>query len=93
MGFAATTILPGFVYTPMVKAMYDTPGVSERRAEVVPSRRIGKPDDIAQAALFLASPRADYVNGAELLVDGGFTNNVMSLIPRAGYEKSDSVKS
>lgn len=89
MGVRSNAVLPGLVYTPMVKAMYDTPGVSERRAAAVPSRRIGRPDDIAQAVLFLASPRASYINGAELLVDGGFTNNVMSLIPRTGYEKAD----
>ena len=89
MGVRSNAVLPGLVYTPMVKAMYDTPGISERRAAAVPSGRIGRPDDIAQAVLFLASPRASYINGAELLVDGGFTNNVMSLIPRTGYEKAD----
>lgn len=90
MGIRSNAVLPGFVYTPMVKAMYDTPGVSERRAAAVPVGRIGTPDDIAQAVVFLASPRAAYVNGAEILVDGGLTNNVMSLIPRTGYEKQDS---
>ena len=93
MGVRSNAVLPGLVYTPMVKAMYDLPGMSERRAAVVPSRRIGRPHDVAQAVLFLASPRASYVNGAELLVDGGFTNNVMSLIPRTGYEKSDGGRS
>lgn len=81
-GVRSNAVLPGLIYTPMVKAMYDRPGVSERRAAAVPLRRVGAPADIAEAVLFLASPRSSYVNGAEILVDGGFTNNVMSLIPR-----------
>lgn len=89
MGIRSNAVLPGFIYTPMVKAMYDTPGVSESRAAAVPSGRIGTPDDVAQAVVFLASPRASYINGGEVLVDGGLTNNVMSLIPRTGYEKKD----
>jgi NAD(P)-dependent dehydrogenase (short-subunit alcohol dehydrogenase family) len=89
MGIRSNAVLPGFIYTPMVKTMYDTPGVSEKRAAAVPLRRIGTPGDIAQTVVFLASPRAAYVNGAELLVDGGLTNNVMSLIPRTGYERQD----
>lgn len=89
MGVRSNAVLPGFIYTPMVKAMYDTPGVSEKRAQAVPLGRIGTPDDVAQAVVFLASPRAAYVSGAEILVDGGLTNNVMSLVPRTGYEKND----
>ena len=38
----------------------------------IPSRRIGVPNDIAQAAVFLCSPMGDYVNGTCLTVDGGF---------------------
>jgi NAD(P)-dependent dehydrogenase (short-subunit alcohol dehydrogenase family) len=52
---------------------------------LVPSRRIGEPDDIAQAALFLASDRASYVNGAEILVDGGLNTMLMEMVPRPGY--------
>jgi NAD(P)-dependent dehydrogenase (short-subunit alcohol dehydrogenase family) len=89
MGVRSNAVLPGFIYTPMVKTMYDTPGVSERRAAIVPSGRIGTPDDVAKVVAFLASPQAAYVNGAEVLVDGGVTNNVMSLVPRTGYEKKD----
>jgi len=88
-GVRSNAVHPGLIYTPLSQSAYDRPGVMERRAEAVPSGRIGRPEDIAQAVLFLASPRASYVNGAEIVVDGGFTRNLMSFIPRAGYERSD----
>ncbi|MNH26441.1 7-alpha-hydroxysteroid dehydrogenase [compost metagenome] len=50
------------------------------------NRRIGEPQDIAEAVLFLASQRADYINGAELTVDGGLESMPMALIPRPGFE-------
>lgn len=46
-----------------------------RWAEEIPLRRIGSPDDIASAVLFLASPRANYITGTALSVDGGLTRN------------------
>lgn len=42
-------------------------------SSLVPYKRIGEPDDIAQAAVWLASDAADYVTGATLFVDGGMT--------------------
>ena len=61
------------------------PGIKERREAMVPGRRIGTPEDIADAALFLASPRASYVNGAEILVDGGLGTVLMEQTPRPGF--------
>ncbi|MDT4920319.1 MAG: hypothetical protein QOI15_1221 [Pseudonocardiales bacterium] len=65
----ANVIAPGFVETDMTAAMTDT-----RRAEVlggVPLRRYGTPEEIAGAALYLASDAAAYVTGTVLAVDGG----------------------
>ena len=73
------------VITPMSQAFYDTPGVIERRAAVVPMRRVGMPQDMADAILFLASDRASYVNGDEIMVDGGYANMLMNLVPRPGF--------
>ena len=53
----------------MSQSFYDTPGVTERRTAVVPTRRIGMPQDIADAILFLASDRSSYVNGDEITVE------------------------
>lgn len=84
-GIRSNCINPGMIRTPLSQAFYEQPGAAEARAAMIPSRRIGQPQDIAEAALFLASPRADYINGDEITVDGGFTRNIMSFIPRAGY--------
>ena len=85
-GIRSNVVSPGMVITPMSQSFYDTPGVTERRAAVVPSRRIGMPRDIADAILFLASDRASYVNGEEITVDGGYANMLMNLVPRPGFE-------
>jgi NAD(P)-dependent dehydrogenase (short-subunit alcohol dehydrogenase family) len=74
------------VITPMSQAFYDTAGVTERRSAVVPMRRVGMPQDMADAILFLASDRASYVNGDEITVDGGYANMLMNLVPRPGFE-------
>jgi NAD(P)-dependent dehydrogenase (short-subunit alcohol dehydrogenase family) len=59
------------------------------RAAAVPAGRIGTPEDMAQVVLFLASDRADFVNGQEIIVDGGFEHMLMSLVPRPGYERGN----
>jgi NAD(P)-dependent dehydrogenase (short-subunit alcohol dehydrogenase family) len=74
------------VITPMSQSFYDTPGVTERRSAVVPLRRVGMPQDIADAIVYLASDRSSYVNGDEITVDGGYANMLMSLVPRPGFE-------
>jgi NAD(P)-dependent dehydrogenase (short-subunit alcohol dehydrogenase family) len=85
-GIRSNVVSPGMVITPMSQSFYDTPGVTERRSAVIPSRRIGMPQDMADAILFLASDRASYVNGEEIIVDGGYANMLMNLVPRPGFE-------
>jgi NAD(P)-dependent dehydrogenase (short-subunit alcohol dehydrogenase family) len=85
-GIRSNVVSPGLVVTPMSQSFYDTPGVTERRTAVVPARRIGMPQDMADAILYLASDRASYVNGDEIIVDGGFVNMLMNLVPRPGFE-------
>lgn len=84
-GIRSNIVSPGLIRTPMSEAFYQAPGVAERRAGMVPRRRIGAPQDIADAVLFLASERAGYVNGAEILVDGGLDQVMMELVPRPGF--------
>jgi NAD(P)-dependent dehydrogenase (short-subunit alcohol dehydrogenase family) len=85
-GVRSNVVSPGMVITPMSQAFYDTPGVTERRSAVTPMRRVGMPQDIADAVTFLASDRASYVNGDEIVVDGGFTRTIMNLVPRPGHD-------
>lgn len=85
-GVRSNVVSPGLVRTALSEAFYQAPGVLEKRNAVVPSRRVGQPSDIARAVVFLASPKADYVNGQELLVDGGMAQTLMGFIPRPGFE-------
>ena len=66
-------IAPGAIRTPINKAAWDTDEAYTQLMTLVPYKRIGEPDDIAQAAVWLASDASDYVTGATLFVDGGMT--------------------
>jgi 3-oxoacyl-[acyl-carrier protein] reductase len=71
MGIRANSIAPGPMLTPGAQRWLDTmPDRGAGYAKQVPSGRLGTPEDIAAAALFLASDEADYINGAMLSVDG-----------------------
>jgi glucose 1-dehydrogenase len=84
-GVRSNVVSPGLIRTPLSEAFYQAPGVTERRAAMVPSRRIGTPQDIADVVLYLASDRAAYVNGADVAVDGGFAAVLMDAVPRPGF--------
>jgi len=85
-GVRSNVVSPGMIRTPMTEAIYAAPGVHETRRNLVPRRRIGTPEDIADAVVFLASDRADYITGEEIVVDGGLTRTIMDVIPRPGFE-------
>ncbi len=67
------SIAPGAIRTPINTAAWNTEAAYAALMTLVPYKRIGEPDDIAQAAVWLASDSADYVTGATLFVDGGMT--------------------
>ena len=85
-GVRSNTVSPGLVRTPMTEAYYQAPGVAERRDAAIPLRRVARADDIADVVVFLASDRARYITGADIVVDGGFTQTLMGTIPRPGYD-------
>jgi NAD(P)-dependent dehydrogenase (short-subunit alcohol dehydrogenase family) len=73
-GISVNAIAPGATDTPLNKHAY-TPSVRATYEARIPAGRIASPEEIADAAVFLASDAARYVTGHELLVDGGLTLN------------------
>jgi glucose 1-dehydrogenase len=66
-------IAPGAIRTNINKAVWETPQAYAKLMTLIPYQRIGEPEDVARAAVWLASDDADYVVGATLFVDGGMT--------------------
>jgi len=72
----SNVILPGFIDTPILKAYGEGETLKAIKADLatrIPRKRLGRPEEIADAVLFLSSPFAAYISGAELVVDGGVT--------------------
>ena len=75
-GIRVNAIAPGAVKTAINEEAWSSPEAKARLLKLIPYARIGEPDDVARAAVWLASDEADYVVGTTLFVDGG-----MSLYP------------
>jgi NAD(P)-dependent dehydrogenase (short-subunit alcohol dehydrogenase family) len=73
-GIRANCICPGLIVTEVTNPRYEAdPEHARFAAEIYPVRRYGRPDDIANAALFLASDESTFITGHALVVDGGMT--------------------
>ncbi|MEO6408937.1 MAG: SDR family oxidoreductase [Burkholderiaceae bacterium] len=66
-------IAPGLIKTDFAKALWEDPVALAQRSATTPLRRIGEPDEIAGAAIFLASKAGSFVTGQSIVVDGGVT--------------------
>ncbi|MCB1876519.1 MAG: glucose 1-dehydrogenase [Chromatiales bacterium] len=66
-------ISPGAIKTPINRAAWETPEAEAELIELIPYERVGNVEDIAKAAVWLASDASDYVTGTTLYVDGGMT--------------------
>lgn len=76
------TVSPGLTDTPLTAGLREMPGMEDAFLERIPLARWGTPDDMAAAALFLASDDAGYISGANLVVDGAWeTTGYPSLRP------------
>jgi NAD(P)-dependent dehydrogenase (short-subunit alcohol dehydrogenase family) len=75
-GIRVNTVTPGHIVTEMFDAVTGTDEVREFFRGQVPLGRLGLPQDVADAVLFLLSPRASYITGQELVVDGGLVHSV-----------------
>jgi len=67
------SICPGAIRTPINMQAWDTPAAYHELLKLIPYKRIGEPEEIGRAAVWLASDYADYVHGISLFVDGGMT--------------------
>lgn len=67
------SIAPGAIKTSINTAAWSTPEAEAKLLQLIPSGRVGEPDDIGKAVVWLASDDSDYVNGETLFVDGGMT--------------------
>jgi NAD(P)-dependent dehydrogenase (short-subunit alcohol dehydrogenase family) len=69
------SISPGLILTAIAEAGFaaapDPAAEKRRQAEILPTKRIGEPDEVAYTALFLASDEARFINAADILIDGG----------------------
>jgi len=72
-GIRVNGLAPGATRTPINMAAWSTPEAYDALMRLVPYKRIGEPEDVARAAVWLASDDSDYVNGVTLFVDGGMT--------------------
>ena len=67
------SIAPGAIQTPINKEAWETPEALNKLMTLIPYKRIGQPEDIGKAAVWLASDDSDYITGATIFVDGGMT--------------------
>ena len=85
LGITVNAIGPSTIRTQLNAALLDRDGMEAREAALNPARRIGTPADVAAMAVFLASDEASWVNGQNIIVDGGLT----ALSPQPPYQAPD----
>jgi len=70
-GVRVNSIAPGLVRTDFARALWEDPANLKKRTADSPLQRIGEPDEIAGAAVFLASPASGFMTGQSIVIDGG----------------------
>ncbi len=86
-GIRCNAIGPGLISgTSMTEVADADPSIAARRDEMVPLRRTGRPDDVADVAAFLLSDASRYVSGQLILVDGGLSTTLLEYVPRPGEQ-------
>jgi len=80
-GIRVNSVSPGMVRTGMTAAVYADVALAAERDALVPLGRVATPEDMADVIAFLLGPDARYVNGHDLVVDGGVSGNFLGRLP------------
>jgi glucose 1-dehydrogenase len=80
-GIRVNGVSPGMVRTGMTEKVYQNAAIAAERDALVPLGRVATPEDMADAIAFLLSPDARYINGHDLVVDGGVSGNYLGRLP------------
>jgi NAD(P)-dependent dehydrogenase (short-subunit alcohol dehydrogenase family) len=80
-GVRVNSLSPGMVRTGMTAKVYENEKIAAERDALVPIGRVATPEDMADVIAFLLGPDARYVNGHDLVVDGGITGNFLGRLP------------
>lgn len=80
-GIRVNTVSPGLIRTPLSEPTYRDDAILRGRIDAVPLGRIGVPEDVARAIVYLTGPGAGYVTGIDLRVDGGLADRALATIP------------
>lgn len=79
-GIRVNAICPGLIHTSLTDSIYNDQDLAQKRTEIVPLRRIGTPEEIAEIVMFLASPAASYITGQAIVADGGLLGGIQKHI-------------
>jgi NAD(P)-dependent dehydrogenase (short-subunit alcohol dehydrogenase family) len=86
-GIRTNSVSPGMIRTPMSEHFYQNEKLHEGRKKVIPVGRIGVPDDIADAIAFMVSDAASYMNGQDIIIDGGFMRTALMNVQPSVFAK------
>lgn len=87
-GIRANSVSPGMIRTPLSEPHYRDEATLRRRVSRIPARRIGRPEDIGSVVAFLAGDASAYVNGQDIVVDGGFLKASLANL----YDDADALR-
>lgn len=83
-GIRVNACAPGHIETPLTAYLQD-PEIKRARSEATPIPRVGQPEDVAAAILFLLSDEASYVTATQLMIDGGVTKSMFNHLPGRSF--------